>query len=90
MPSLLNIKMPPGFNTRSIRSTEIVLHGERTADGYAAVHFEKVAGGVKHIIRYGETPKDALMAAAEYDGKLQEKFKRWRESARRRRETLRK
>ena len=90
MPSLLNIKMPTGFHTRPVHCTEIVLHGERTDRGYAAVHFEKVQGGVKSVVRYGETPRAALDAAIEYDGKLQEKFKRWRESARRRRETLRK
>lgn len=90
MPSLLNIKMPTDFHTRPVHCTEIVLHGERTDRGYAAVHFEKVQGGVKHIIRYGETPMKALEAAAEYDGQRKEKFKQWRESARRRRETLRK
>jgi len=90
MPSLLNIKMPTDFHLRPVRSTEVVLHGERTDQGFAAVHFERVAGGVKSVVRYGPTPMKALEAAAEYDKTLQEKFKRWRESARRRRETLRK
>ena len=90
MPSLLNIKMPRDFHTRPVRATEIVLHGEKTLDGFAAVHFERVQGGVKSVVRYGETIKDAWEAAAEYDRSLQEKFKRWRESARRRRETLKK
>lgn len=90
MSSLLNIKQPTDFHTRPVHCTEIVLHGERTDKGYAAVHFEKVQGGVKHIIRYGETPRAALDAAIEYDGQLKEKFKRWRESARRRREISRK
>jgi len=90
MPSLLNIKMPRDFHTRPVRHTEIVLHGEKTVDGFAAVHFERVQGGVKSTIRYGPTPMKALEAAAEYDKTLQEKFKGWRESARRRRETSRK
>jgi len=88
MSSLLNIKMPTGFSERPVRSTAIVLYGERTDQGFAAVHFEKVQAGVKSVVRYGETPRAALDAAKEYDDQLQEKFKRWRESAKRRRQRV--
>lgn len=90
MPSLLNIKMPTDFHLRPVRHTEVVLHGEKTPDGYAAVHFERQHRAVKHVVRYGETPMKALEAAAEYDRQLKEKFKRWRESARRRRQISKK
>lgn len=53
---------------------------------YQAIHYERIAGGIRPKVFYAATYQAALEKAENYNRKRQEKQRQWRESAKQRRE----
>jgi hypothetical protein len=73
------IKSPIG--TTRFYVEERVRDPQRPELNFAAVHHEKISGGIRPKVFYAATAEAALAKARQYDNERKELHKKWRESA---------